>query len=250
MTTAPLRCRSTVFLHVQDGLLPKEDEQLPLARHVVGTLEHFHLVEDFVFVVFMRTKEVIVSHPESQVVAGAVDVVETVCVTVRSLIGAVQPFDHLFEGTVFCRNSIVVGKSNDLSDLECKVFPELLYEFHCGERIGAVAVSDELKVLRQPCESLKCHMHGEDAGTDPAVIRYLITDNGAGCRIHDEPDIGFDATDFYVGLVSSEHLTFFVRVLVNKGFDADGGSFTVVSDLLMGDADVIQVFKSLGSFAE
>ena len=33
------------FLHVQDGLLTKEDKQLPLARHVVSTLEHFHFVK-------------------------------------------------------------------------------------------------------------------------------------------------------------------------------------------------------------
>ena len=46
-------------------------------------------------------------------------------------------------------NSVVVGKSNDLSDLERKVFPELLYEFYCGERIGTVAIGDELKVLRK-----------------------------------------------------------------------------------------------------
>ena len=37
----------------------------------------------------------------------------------------------------------------------------------------------------------------------------------------------------------------FRRVLVNKGLDADGGSFTVVGDLLVGDADVVKVFQSL-----
>ena len=66
----------------------------------------------------MRTKEVIVSNPESKVVVGTVDVVKTICVTIRSLIGAVQPFNHLFEWSVFCRNSIVVGKSNNLSDFD------------------------------------------------------------------------------------------------------------------------------------
>ena len=38
LTTAPLRCGSTVFLHIQDGLLTQEDEKLPFAWHVVGAL--------------------------------------------------------------------------------------------------------------------------------------------------------------------------------------------------------------------
>ena len=147
-------------------------------------------------------------------------------------------------------NSVVVGKSNDLSDLERKVFPELLYEFYCGERIGTVAIGDELKVLRQFCQSPEGHAHGEDAWADATVIGYLITDNGTGCGIHDKPDVCFEATDFYVGLIGSEDVSFFVRILVNKGFDTDSSSFTVVGDLLMGDADVIQVFESLGSFSK
>ena len=151
MTTAPLRCNSTGFLHIQDGLLAKEDEKLPFTRHVVSALQHFHFVEDFIVIVFVWTKEVIVSNPESKVIVGTVDVVKAVCVTVSSLIGAVEPLKQLLEWAVFCRNSIVVGKSNHLSDLEGKVFPELLYKFHCCERIGTVAVSDELEVFRQFC---------------------------------------------------------------------------------------------------
>lgn len=41
--------------------MAKEDEKLPLARHIVGTLQYLHFVEDFVVIVFMRAKEVIVS---------------------------------------------------------------------------------------------------------------------------------------------------------------------------------------------
>ena len=67
-------------------------------------------------VMFMGPEEVVISNPERKVIVGAVDVIEAVCMPVRSLIGAVEPFDHLFEWAVLCRNSIVVGKSNDLSD--------------------------------------------------------------------------------------------------------------------------------------
>ena len=120
---------------------------------------------------------------------------------VRGLVGAVQPFDHLFEWAVLCRNSIVVGKPNDLGDLEGEVFPKLLCEFHCGEGTGTVTVSDELKVSRQLCKSLESHTRRKDTGTDATVIGYLVTDNGTGCGIHNKPDIVFYAADFYVGFI-------------------------------------------------
>lgn len=107
MTTAPLRCIHTVFLHIQDGLLAKEDEKLPLAGHVVGTLQHLHFVKNFITIVFVWAQKVIVGN-----------------------LGPVQPFHDLFERTVFFRHSIVVGKSNHLGDLERKVFARLFCEFH------------------------------------------------------------------------------------------------------------------------
>ena len=40
-------------------------------------------------VMLMRAQEVIVSNPESKVIVGTVDVVKSVCVTVRGFVGAV-----------------------------------------------------------------------------------------------------------------------------------------------------------------
>ena len=193
----------------------------------------------------MGAQKVVVSNPESQVIVGAVDVVKAVCMAVRSLISTVEPFDHLFEWTVFCGDSIVVGKTNDLSDLERKVFAHLLYDFHCGEGVRAVTVRDELKVLRQLCKSLERHAHSEDAGANATVVRYLVTDDGTGGGVHDKPDVGFDPADLYVCLVGGEHIPFFVRVLVHEWFDADGGSLAVVGDLLVRDADAVKVFQGL-----
>ena len=199
---------------------------------------------------FVRAQEVIVSDPECQIVVGTVDVVKAVCMTVRGLISPVQAFNHLLEWPVFGGNSIVVCKSDDLGDFKGKVFAQLFYELHCGERICTVSVCNELKVLRQFCKIPKCHTHSEDTGTDATVIRHLIADDGAGGGVHDEPDVGFDAADFDVCLIRGEHVSFFVGVLVNKGLDTDGGSFTIVSDLLVGDTDVVKVFQSLGSLAQ
>ena len=245
MTTAPLRLCSTVFLHIKDRLLTEEDEELPLAGHAISTLQHFHLIEDFVAGVFVGTQKVVINNPESQVIVGAVDVAEAVGMTVRGFISPVQTFNHLFERTVLGGNSIVVGKSNDLGDFKSEVFAKLLYEFHCGERIGAVSISNEPKILRQFREVPECHTHSEDTGADAAVIGDLIADDGTGGGVHDEPDVGFDTADFYVCLIGCEHLPFLVGILVNERFDADGGSFAVVGDLLVGDADIVKVFQSL-----
>ncbi len=229
-------------MEVQDGLLAKEDEKLPFARHIVGVLQHPHFVEDFVFIVFVWTQEVVVGDPQGKVIVCAVDAVKAVCMAVGGLVGAVKPFDHLFERTVFRRDGIVVGKPDDLRDFESEVFPRFFSELHGGKGIGAVAVSNELEFFRQLCKPPECHAHGQDAGTDPAVVRNLVADDGAGRRIHDEPDAGLDAADFDAGLIRGEHIPFFVGVLIDEGFDADSGSLAVVGDLLVGDADVIKVF--------
>ena len=80
---------SAVFLHIQNGLLPKEDQELPFAGHIVGTLEHFYFIEDFIACMFMRTQEVIVSDPESKIIVGTVDVIKSVRTAVRSLVRTV-----------------------------------------------------------------------------------------------------------------------------------------------------------------
>ena len=242
MTTAPLPCRSVVFLHVQNGLLSEEDEQLPFAWHIVGTQQNFHFVEDFVFVMLMGTQEVVVGDPQGKVIVCAVDAVKAVCMAVGGLVGAVKPFDHLLERAVFRGNGIVVGKSDDLCDFEGKVFSQFFCELHGGKRIGAVAVSNELEFFGQLCKPPECHAHGEDAGADAPVVRDLVADDGAGCCIHDEPDVGLDAADFDVGLIRGEHIPFFVGILIDEGLDADGGSLAVVGNLLVGNADVVKVF--------
>ena len=126
-----------------------------------------------------------------------------------------------------------------LGDFESKVFAKLLYEFHCSERVCTVTIGNELKGFRKLCEPQKCHTHGEDAGANSTVVGYLIADDGAGGSIHDEPDIGFNATDFNVGFVSGENIAFFVGVLVDKGLDTDSGGLAVVGYLLVRDADVV-----------
>lgn len=196
------------------------------------------------------TQEVIISDPESQIIVGAFDAVKAVCFPVRSLIGPVQPFHDLFERAVFSRHSIVVGKSNDLSDLKDKIFAKLLCELYGSKWIGTVAVSDELEVFREFLKSLEGHAHGKDTRADPTVIRHLVTDDGTAGSVHDEPNIGFDAADLDVGFIGNKSLPFAIGILIDEGFDADSRSLTVVSDLLMGDLNVIKIFEGLAGFAQ
>ena len=169
MTTVPLRCGSTIFLYVQNGLLSKKDQKLPLARHIVGTLKHFYFIEDFIACMLMWTQEVIVSDPECQIIVGTVDVVEPICMAVRGFISTVQSFNHLFEWTMFCRNSIVVGKSNDLSDGKSEIFAEFLCEFHSGKGISTVSVSNKFKVFRKLFEILEAIRIARMQGPTPRL---------------------------------------------------------------------------------
>ena len=78
LTTGPLRSGNIVVLQVEDGFLTKIDEDLPFTRHVVSAVEKIDLVEDFKGTVPVRTEEVVVGDPESQVIVGAIKIVETV----------------------------------------------------------------------------------------------------------------------------------------------------------------------------
>ncbi len=198
----------------------------------------------------MGTQKVIVSNPQGQVITGPVDAIETVCMAVGCLIGAVEPFYHLFVWTVLCGDGIAVGKSENLCNPEGKGIAPLFGKFHCGEGIGAVTISNKLKIFRKLCKAPESHTHGKDTGADTAVVAYLVANDAAGSRIHDKPDIGFNAAYFNVGFIGGKYAAPFVWILVHKGLYADGGSFTVVGDLLVGNADVVQIFECLRCFTQ
>lgn len=96
----------------------------------------------------------------------------------------------------------------------------------------------------------KGHAHRHDAGTDTAIIRYTIADNGASCGIHDKPDISFDVSYFDIGFISSEGIAGRIVIVINKRLYAQRSSLTIVGDLLMGNLNVVEIFKSLGSLTK
>ena len=198
----------------------------------------------------MWSQKVIVSNPECKIVVGSVDVIKAVGWAVIGFISSVEPFDHLLVGTVSGRHFIVIGQSDHLCDVKFKLFAVLAEKLLGGEWIGTVSASNKTEVFRKFFQMPKCHTHCKDAGTDTAIIGYLITDDGAFCCIHNKPDISFDPSDFDVGFIGSKYCAGFVVKVVNEGFYTDGCGFAVVGDALMGDGNVVDVFQSLPCFTE
>ena len=238
------------LLHLQDCLLAQENEQLPLARHVVGIFQMLYFIEDTIVVVLMRSEKVIISDPEGDIVAGTLIVVIAACYAVGGFERTVETLDHLFERAELFGDFVLIRKPDDLSDIKAEVLTELVEELLCRKRIGAVAIGDKAEVFRKLLQLTESHAHSKDAGTYPAVVRDLIAKNGAGYRIHDEPDVSFDSADFDIGFIGNKGGSGFVVIVVNERLDDEGGSPGIIGDLLVGDPDVVKIFESLRSLAQ
>ena len=238
------------LLHQQDRLLPQEDEQLPLARHVVGIFQMLYFIEDTVVVVLMRSEEVIISDPEGDIVVGTFIVVIAAGYAVGGFKRTIETLYHLFERTELFGDFVLVCKPDDLGDIKEELLTELMEELLGRKRIGAVAIGDKAEVFRKLFQLTESHAHGKDAGTDTAVVRDLIAKDGTGHCIHDEPDVSFDPSDFDIGFIGNKGGSGLVIIVVNERLDDEGGSPGIIGDLLVGDPDVVKIFESLRSLAQ
>ena len=238
------------LLHLQDRLLAQEDEQLPLARHVVGIFQMLYFIEDTIVVVLMRSEKVIISDPEGDIVVGTLIVVIAAGYAVGGFKGTVETLDHLFERAELFGDFVLVRKSDDLGDIKAELLTELVEELLGRKRIGAVAIGDKAEVFRKLLQLTESHAHGKDAGTDTAVVRDLIAKDGTGYRIHDEPDVSFDPADFDIGFIGDKGGSGLILIVVNERLDDEGGSPGIIGDLLVGDPDVVKIFESLRSLAQ
>ena len=131
------------LLHLQDRLLAQEDEQLPLARHVVGIFQMLYFIEDTVVVVLMRSEEVIIGDP------GTLIVVIAAGYAVGGFKRTVETLDHLFERPELFGDFVLVRKPDDLSDIKTELLTELVEELLCRKWIGAVSIGDKAEVFRK-----------------------------------------------------------------------------------------------------
>ena len=188
-------------LLLQDCLLSKVDQQLPLAGHVPGAFQQIDFVERLFATGFlMRTQEIIVSDPEGYAMAGTFFRTVAAGNAVGFFKSAVQPFYKLFERTEFFGYLIAIGQADNLGDENIPVF--LQFELLCGQGMGAIAVSNELQgFAREFFKFIKGHAHSKDAGADIPGRGDLVTEDGAGHFIHNKLDIGFDSADFNIGFI-------------------------------------------------
>ena len=150
------------LLHQQDRLLPQEDEQLPLARHVVGIFQMLYFIEDTVVVVLMRSEEVIISDPEGDIVVGTFIVVIAAGYAVGGFKRTIETLYHLFERTELFGDFVLVCKPDDLGDIKEELLTELMEELLGRKRIGAVAIGDKAEVFRKLFQLTESHAHGKD----------------------------------------------------------------------------------------
>lgn len=230
--------------------MPEKDKQLPLARHVVGIFQMLCFIENTIVVVLMRSEKVIISDPEGDIVVGTLIVVIAACYAVGGFERTVETLDHLFERAELFGDFVLVREPDDLSDIKAEVLTELVEELLSRKRIGAVAIGDKAEVFRKLLQLTESHAHSKDAGTYPAVVRDLIAKNGAGYRIHDEPDVSFDPADFDIGFIGDKGGSGLILIVVNERLDDEGGSPGIIGDLLVGDPDVVKIFESLRSLAQ
>lgn len=238
------------LLHLQDRLLAQEDEQLPLAGHVIRIFQMLYFIENTIAVVLMRSEEVIISDPEGNIVVGTFIVVIAAGDAVGGFKRTVETLDYLFERAELLGDFVLVRKPDDLSDIKTELLTELVEELLCCKRIGAVPIGNKAEVFRQFFQLAESHAHGKDAGAYTTVVGNLIAKNGTGYRIHDEPDVSFDPADFDVSFIGNEGGPAFIVIVVNERFDDKGGSPGVVGNLLVGDPDVVKIFESLRGLAQ
>ena len=110
-----------------------------------------------VVIVLVGAQKVVVGDPEGQVIVGTVDAVEAVGRPVGGLVGAVEAFDHLLEGTELFRHLVVIGEADDLGDGEPELFAKLMEELLGGQWVCAVAIGDEAEAFRELPEVSESH---------------------------------------------------------------------------------------------
>ena len=160
---------------------------------------------------------------------------------------AVKAFDALFERPVFFGDCVVIGQSDNLCDEDIPVL--LYFKLLRCQRVGTVSVSNESQCFSGKLFKLvESHAHGKDAGANVPGSRDLITKDGAGDSVSNEPDISFNPFDLDVGLVSGQFVGWFVIKGINKRTHEDGGCLGIVVDHGMRDVNSMDVLEGLCRF--
>ncbi len=80
----------------------------------------------------MRSEEVVISDEESGQHSSAVDIFEAASSPSVELVSSIEPFDELFQVSVFFSFIVIIAESNDLSSQERFVIRSCIKGKNCG----------------------------------------------------------------------------------------------------------------------
>ena len=78
--------------------------------------------------------------------------------------------EHLFKRPEFFGDGVIIGKPDDLGDVELKSIAEFMKELLGGKRIRTIAIGNKAEVFGKLLKVAECHAHGHDTGADAPVI--------------------------------------------------------------------------------
>ena len=193
----------------------------------------------------MGTKEIVISNKECYVSIGTLPAAIAIGYLIRELKGSVKTLNDLFQPAIFSRDRIVIGKPNDLNQVEIHSLQHklLLSKFVCG-----IAVSDKPESMSgELLEFGKRHTHCQDTRSHITCARYLVSKDGLLNGIHDKPNIVTNTFDFCVGFVGRQVVGGLVVIMINERFNKSCSRFSVITDRDMRDFYLMYFPQSPGS---
>lgn len=195
----------------------------------------------------MRAEEIVVGDKERDVGIGAFSAAITVGYLIGELESSIEAFDDLFEPAIFRGNGVVIGKANDLNEVEIHVLEQ---ELLLCKLVGVVTVSGEFQgFTRELFELGKGHSHSQNARTDVTGAGYLITEDRLLDGIHNEPDIVPNPFDFCVGFIGGEVVGGFIVIIVNKRLYKGSSCLGVIAYHYVRNFDSVHFPEGSGSSA-
>ena len=170
-------------------------------------------------------------------------------ITVSDLIGelecSIKALNDLLQPAVFRRDRIIIGKADDLDQVEIHV---LKYELLLCKPVCIVSISGEFKSQAGELFKLgKGHSHSKDAWAHVAGVGYLITQDRLLKGIHDKPNIVTDTFDLGVGFIGSQIVSGLVVVVINERLHKGSGGLCVISNRDVRNLDSMHLQERSGS---
>ena len=167
-----------------------------------------------------------------------------VCNAIGELEGSVKPLDILLEPAVLRSDGILIGKTEDLSEMEGHILHGKLL---LGEVVDGVTVRDKFQgIAGEFFEVTESPAHGDHAGFKSPFGRNGMAENGFLDCIHNKPDVVIHSFDLHVGFVGGQIVGGIVVVVVNVSGDNGRSGVNLPCNHGMRNLDAMNIEKSTG----